>query len=227
MKTRTGKTAMASVLLASLLLTGCGISTPKTKQNLLREAESVAHGKVTEVSYDSVGTKDYPANRLVLEDKEYGFEFYIESKIQNAGGLDGTSLTNPITSKSVKARVETNDFYTQYMKYFFEYNENEIADLKETYGVEITYYKTNYNTQFFIEVYACEDEDDAEKIFAELSDLLENYDTRGYFAYIEKNGGDYVEKNGFRIAFHHDEKGTGSYNSKDIIKDYDLEPQKW
>ena len=79
---------MASVLLASLLLTGCGISTPKTKQNLLREAESVAHGKVTEISYDSVGTKDYPANRLVLEDKEYGFEFYIESKIQNAGGLD-------------------------------------------------------------------------------------------------------------------------------------------
>lgn len=218
---------MASVLLASILLTGCGSSTPKTKQSLLREAESAAHGKVTVISYDSVGTKDYPANRLVLEDNEYGFEFYIESSIRDADGLDGTSLYNPITGNSVKAREETNDFYTQYMNYFFEYNEDEIADIEETYGIEITYIKSDYNTKFFIEVYACKDEDDANEIFDELGTLLRDYDNRGYFAYIEKNGGDYIRKNGFRIAFHNEPKGTGNYNSRDVIGTYDLEPRKW
>lgn len=218
---------VTGIILTSLLLTSCGVSTPEGKRGLLREAEQAAYGPVEEVRFIThEGDGDFDCyNKLIAEDEEYGLEFYVMSEITRVAGLDGTTMFNIFTGKPMHQRSESNDFFLQYMTYFFDEYEDEIEDLEEEYGVDITYNGLSTHANYFIEVYECSNLSDSREVFDELRDCLEDYDNRGYFQSIEEANETYGNM-GFRIAFFSCTAEQGG-SSNDFTKIYDLDPEDW
>lgn len=195
---------LALCLTVMFSVAGCGSKHPRNEKSLIREAERVSYGDVEVIDYSYDDSGDRPSSSITVEDGEYGFEYEVVSKVGNAPGLDGTTLFNPLTNESVKKVFTSNDFYLNYIKYFFKYYKKDIKKLEKKYDVEIPVpdYESP-DVKYFIIVFGCPDEDVAQDVFDELNEMLEEYDSRDYFKKTEKEG--LTTSNGYRIGFFSEE----------------------
>lgn len=216
MKTNLRNIGITSLLILSTLLMGCGSKEPLSKKSLERKAENYAKGPVKIGKFSEEEEYGLPVNILTATDKEYGFKFEVKSEVRTVKGFDGTSFYNIFTNEPMLQRLESSTFHVQFMTNFEELYEDDLEDIEDDNGVEITIYKSGgYKpSNYIMSVSDCKDEDQCEDIFDEIVDCLKDYDTRGYFEQSEK---DYNFK--FGICF------TDSDNQK--IEGIDLEPSKW
>lgn len=199
-------------LLLLVGVAGCSVQ-PLSKQKLIEEAVSVAHGEVLAGEYK----ENDSSSIITVTDAEYGFEFEVKSEVGTVSGAGLGTLTNPLTGKAAESVSVYDTFYTNYISYFFTCNDDVIADIESRYGVAIPDPKfQNPHQNDFLIVFGCENEDDAEEIFEELSDRLEEYDSRGYFLATDGTGN---LINGYKIVFVEEDLTDDLFNNNGVLMD--------
>lgn len=225
MKTNLKTIGIATVLMLSTLLMGCGSKEALGKKELERLAKNYAKGPIKIGKFIETEENDYPVNILKAKDKEYRFEFEVKSEVRTVGGFDGTVFFNPFTDEPMVHRQESSTFHEQYLATFGKLYEDELDDIENEYDVEIQIYTSGgYKpSNYIMAVRNCEDEDQCEDIFDDIVDLLKEYDTRNYFEQSEKDYSD-IE---YGIIFYSETTIKDGHSSEERITDINLEPSKW
>lgn len=156
------------ILLFPIFLCACSLQSPEE----LEQYAKTKYGKASVVKEE----KEEDSVTCYLKDKEYGFEYWITSKMVtfNVDGSDFFDYT-----------AQTSNFEKAYYQECLEIIEDDMDNLEEKYEFE-TEYKTpdvyRYDNDVLLEIRSEGLSDrDAEDILKEVSDLLTDYDTRKYW----------------------------------------------
>lgn len=160
------------ILIGACALSLCSCS-PASKEDALRYAEE----KFGEAEYIRTQEEGDKAIIYYFKDSEYGFEYYVESKVKDIN-IDG--------SKFGESESKYSDFDEKYYSYVLEQIENEFAGLESSYGVDIRdgfsdNIKLDYKYNFAEIYYVSYNTSTAPEVGRKVNDLFAQYDTRGYW----------------------------------------------
>ncbi len=156
-----------------LMLFGLTSCSPASKEDVLRYAES-NFGKAEYIRTEEQGEK---AILYYFKDKEYGFEYYVESKVKDVA-IDG--------SKFGESESKHSDFDVQYYTYVLGQVKGELARLEANYDVDIRdgleeNVQLGYKYNFAEIYYLGDNVSTAQEVSQKVNDLFATYDTRGYW----------------------------------------------
>ena len=96
---------LALCLTVMFSVAGCGSKHPRNEKSLIREAERVSYGDVEVIDYSYDDSGDRPSSSITVEDGEYGFEYEVVSKVENAPGRFSIRLLTRASRKSTRAMI--------------------------------------------------------------------------------------------------------------------------
>lgn len=176
----------------TIVLCSCG-STPATKSEILRYARN-EYGTATVIYIEEISEDEI---KYYLKDSEYGFEYYIVSKVTGIN-IDGSTLG--------KTESKNSDFILAYYNHITEMLNNELDELEDSYGVEIDADATEcYGVGFNVTInYKTDDLQIGPKLSEKVYDLYKECDTRECWLTSEI---DVYDKNGEKVGCYYSKYG--------------------
>lgn len=160
------------ILIGACALSLCSCS-PASKDDVMRYAED----KFGKVEY--LRTKEQSDKAIIyyFKDSEYGFEYYVESKVKDIN-IDG--------SKFGESESKYSDFDEAYYTYVLGQVQDELTSLEAFYSVEIRdgldpMVQLDYKYNFAEIYYTSDTTSTAPYVAKEVNDLFAKYDTRKYW----------------------------------------------
>ncbi len=166
------KKIIGLILFGACALSLCSCS-PATKEEVIKYAEE-NFGEVEYIRTQEDGDK---AIIYYFQDKEYGFEYYVESKVKDIN-IDG--------SKFGESESKYSDFDKKYYAYVLGQVDSELTGLESSYGVDIRDgfsldIQLDYKYNFAEIYYTSDSTSTAPEVAKKVNGLFAKYDTRGYW----------------------------------------------
>ena len=156
-------------LLVVLVIFLCSCS-PATKSEIMKYAKK-EYGRAEIIDIDEVSEDEIIYH---LKDKEYGFEYYIKSAVNDIL-IDG--------AKFGEVENKYSNFSVEYYSYIAEKLDDRLVELENKYNVEIIEPKVSSgDNDLLIDInYKIDDTQTAPTLAKNVNDLYKEYDSRGYW----------------------------------------------
>lgn len=174
-------------LILTIALSGCSVASEKEIIRYANEKYGEALLiRTEELSDDSI--------RCYFKDKEYGFEYYISSYMNDII-IDGSNFGATENKGS--------NFDIQYYNCMNDFLSDDLSLLENKYNIDISISDRTYIYNFAIINYKSQDTSNVAQVSKEVSDLYTSIDTRRYWRNLDVEVYDY--NGNYLGAYHHEQ----------------------
>ena len=179
--------ALFVYMVLAMCLSGCSVASEK---EIIRYAKE-KYGEATHIKTEKVSDDN---TRCYLRDKEYGFEYYVSSYMNDII-IDGANFG--------ASENKGSDFDVKYYNYMNDAIKEELSLIEEKYNVDIVISDGTYIYYFAKVNYQASDSSNVALVTKEISDLYTSLDTRHYWKDLDVEA--YDNKGNYLGAYHYEQ----------------------